>query len=110
MHVVIGATHRLVLGVTPTFTLMPTTHYSLLPRIAARFARTVVDSVVMDNVNPIARLERSMLTVACTIHQTPDPATLLRPSRVHEVHEHSPDLFPKGLCQDKQICDGAVQE
>jgi hypothetical protein len=58
------------------------------------FARTVVDTVVMDNVNPIEQVERSLLTVATTIHGHPSPTPLLQPSHSARVKRHSPSLFP----------------
>lgn len=67
MHVMIAATHR--------------------------FARDVVDTVVMDNVNPIEKVERSVLIVATTVHATPDAASLLGPGHVLRVRGHSPALF-----------------
>ena len=58
-----------------------------------RFARDVVDTVVMDNVNPIEKVERSVLIVATTVHNTSDPATLLKADDIVRVQGHSPALF-----------------
>ena len=70
LHVVVAATHR--------------------------FARTVVDTVIMDNVNPIEKVERSVLIVGTTIHQQPDAGALLQAEHVKRVSGHSPQLFLGG--------------
>ena len=67
LHVVVAATHR--------------------------FARTVVDTVIMDNVNPIEKVERSVLIVGTTIHQQPDAGALLQAEHAKRVLGHSPQLF-----------------
>jgi len=67
LHVVVAATHR--------------------------FARTVVDTVIMDNVNPIEKVERSVLIVGTTIHNEPDVGVLLEPDHTQRVWGHSPQLF-----------------
>ena len=77
--------HTLLCTATTTRPSSPSSHYS--------FAREVVDSVVIENVNPIARMERSLLTLAMTIHHMPDPTPLLLPAHVGHVREHSSDLF-----------------
>ena len=77
LHVVVAATHR--------------------------FARTVVDTVIMDNVNPIEKVERSVLIVGTTIHQQPDAAALLQPDHAQRVLGHSPQLFLEPAGERKQI-------
>ena len=57
------------------------------------FARTVVDTVIMDNVNPIEKVERSVLIVGTTIHNQPDARALLQPQHAQRVLGHSPQLF-----------------
>ena len=95
MHVVVAATQRRVeLACTHLFAVfLP--HPSVLdhPHLTSSFAREVVDSVIIDNVNPITRMVRSLLTLATTIHRTNDPTLLLQPTHVQHVREHSSDLF-----------------
>ena len=57
------------------------------------FARTVVDTVIMDNVNPIEKVERSVLIMGTTIHQQPDAGALLQADHAKRVSGHSPQLF-----------------
>ena len=57
-----------------------------------RFDKTVMDTVIVDNVNPIEKLERSSLIVASTIHGRP-AAELLQPGQVPRVQACSPMLF-----------------
>lgn len=76
LHVVVAATHR--------------------------FARTLVDTVVMDNVNPIEKVERSVLIVAATMHRRDDAEAMLLPAHVDRVRDHSPALFSAGTLLDDE--------
>lgn len=56
------------------------------------FAKSLMDTVVSDNVNPIEKVERSILIVAQTIQDQPVEA-LLRPDQLERVRQFSPNLF-----------------
>jgi hypothetical protein len=56
------------------------------------FDKTVTDTVVQDNVNPIDKVERSTLIMASTVHQQP-PAALVREGQQQRVRDASPMLF-----------------
>lgn len=57
------------------------------------FDKSLIDTVVQDNVNPIEKLERSTLIVASTIHGLP-AAAMLKDDQQARVLEYSPMLFP----------------
>ena len=57
------------------------------------FDKSLIDTVVQDNINPIEKLERSTLIVASTIHGVP-AATMLKDDQQARVLEYSPMLFP----------------
>jgi len=56
------------------------------------FDKTVTETVVQDNANPIEKVERSTLIMASTIHGVP-PAALLQESQRSRVRAASPALF-----------------
>ena len=56
------------------------------------FDKTLMDTIIKDNMNPIEKLERSTLIVATTIHQT-SAAELLSDDHVDRIKEFSPALF-----------------
>jgi hypothetical protein len=58
------------------------------------FDKTLLDTVIQDNINPIEKVERSSLIVASIIQGVP-AASLLRPEHVERVKEFSPKLFLK---------------
>lgn len=56
------------------------------------FDKTLVDTVVQDNINPIERVENSLLIVASTIHQQ-NIEKLVAKEHVQSVSEHAPLLL-----------------
>lgn len=56
------------------------------------FDKTITETVVQDNVNPIDKVERSTLIMAGTIHQQP-AAALIRGAQLPRVSAASPMLF-----------------
>lgn len=56
------------------------------------FDKTLLDTVVQDNVNPIEKVERSVLIVASTIFDKP-VEQLIRPEQLERVRTYSPQLF-----------------
>jgi len=73
---------------------LPLSHASLHIVIAAThcFDKTVTETVVQDNVNPIEKVERSTLIMASTIHQQP-AAVLISEVQHARVCNASPMLF-----------------
>jgi len=68
-------------------------HAALHVVIAAThcFDKTLVNTVVQDNVNPIEKVERSSLIVASTIHGV-EPAQLVQPNQIERLALYSPML------------------
>jgi hypothetical protein len=56
------------------------------------FDKTLIDTVIQDNVNPIEKVERSALIVATTIHNKP-AVELVKPEQLERVSTYSPILF-----------------
>jgi hypothetical protein len=56
------------------------------------FDKTLLDTVIQDNVNPIDKIERSLLIVASTIHRAP-VADLIKDEHLERVKSVSPQLF-----------------
>ncbi|CAE7701571.1 PP5 [Symbiodinium necroappetens] len=73
---------------------LPLTHASLHAVIAAThcFDKTVTETVIQNNVNPIAKVERSSLIMASTVHQKP-VQDLIKDEQVQRVTDASPQLF-----------------
>jgi len=69
-------------------------HASLHVVVAAThcFDKTLTQTVIEDNVNPIEKVERSSLIVASTIHQT-SPANLISDAHLERVGTYSPMLL-----------------
>jgi len=66
LHVVVGATHN--------------------------FDHSLIETIVQDNVNPISKLERSMLIMGLTVHQQ-HQTELVPPSQHHRLEATMPQLF-----------------
>jgi len=73
---------------------IPVQHASLHIVVAAThcFDKTITDTVVMQNMNPIDKVERSTLIMATTVHQQPASA-LIRDAQLPRVKAASPMLF-----------------
>eukprot|EP00282_Hemiselmis_andersenii_P025614 CAMPEP_0172005236 /NCGR_PEP_ID=MMETSP1041-20130122/4930_1 /TAXON_ID=464988 /ORGANISM="Hemiselmis andersenii, Strain CCMP439" /LENGTH=139 /DNA_ID=CAMNT_0012659199 /DNA_START=78 /DNA_END=497 /DNA_ORIENTATION=- len=59
------------------------------------FDKSVMDSLVQGNLNPIEHMEASSLMIASTVHSLPVPL-LLAPSHAPRVKQHSEQLFVEG--------------
>jgi hypothetical protein len=59
------------------------------------FDKTLVDTVIQDNVNPIEKVERSLMIVGTTIHGLP-AATLLAGDQRERFFTTSPQLAQLG--------------
>lgn len=69
-------------------------HASLHIVIAAThcFDKTILETVIQDNVNPVEKVERSSLIMASTVKQVP-VANLVKPSELSRIQQYSPSLF-----------------
>ena len=56
------------------------------------FDESIVNTVVRNNINPIEKVERSMLIVGSTIQGKP-PGRLIRPANLAQIEGHSPQLL-----------------
>merc|ERR1719401_621146 len=56
------------------------------------FDKSVTETVVQDNINPIDKVERSTLIMASTVHQLP-PAALVQDTQLDRLSNTSPLLF-----------------
>ena len=56
------------------------------------FDKNVMDTVIENNVNPIEKVERSILIAASAIHDKP-PAELLSCDQTERIKSHAPQLF-----------------
>jgi len=57
------------------------------------FDQTLLDTLIKDNVNPIEKVERSMLILASTIHGVEEVEELISPDQAERVKTYSPALF-----------------
>eukprot|EP00931_Biecheleriopsis_adriatica_P058888 TRINITY_DN3514_c0_g1_i1.p1 TRINITY_DN3514_c0_g1~~TRINITY_DN3514_c0_g1_i1.p1 ORF type:complete len:950 (-),score=227.67 TRINITY_DN3514_c0_g1_i1:93-2942(-) len=73
---------------------LPLTHASLHVIVAATqcFDKTVTETIIQENVNPIEKVERSTLIMASTIHQQ-SPAALIDEAQLPRVKGASETLF-----------------
>jgi len=73
---------------------LPVEHASLHVLIAAThsFDKTVTDTVIQENVNPIEKVERSMLIMATTVHEQSAQALLNTPESTR-IQTATPQLF-----------------
>eukprot|EP00932_Pfiesteria_piscicida_P017295 SRR837773.4180.p1 GENE.SRR837773.4180~~SRR837773.4180.p1 ORF type:complete len:572 (+),score=225.50 SRR837773.4180:249-1718(+) len=73
---------------------LPVEHASLHVVVAAThcFDRTVTETVIQDNANPIEKVERSALIMASTVHRLP-AAALLRDAALPRVAASAPALL-----------------
>lgn len=67
------------------------------------FGRTLMDTVVQNNTNPIEKMERSSLIMASVVHRE-SAAVLVRPSELARLQEASPKLF---ALEDDSVLDQA---
>ena len=58
------------------------------------FDKSLMDTLVKDNMNPIEKVERSALIMASCIHRTA-PKDMLQAEHVKAVAQFSPMLFPQ---------------
>ena len=56
------------------------------------FDKTVMKTVIQDNINPIEKVEKSTLIIASTIHSVPS-AELIKAEHLERVQQSSPKLF-----------------
>ena len=56
------------------------------------FDESIVNTVVRNNINPIEKVERSMLIVGSTI-QGKAPGQLIKPANLAQIEGHSPQLL-----------------
>lgn len=66
------------------------------------FDKTLMDTAVQKNINPIERVERSTLIMASAIYEVPDNKLLLESTQLDRVTKFTPGLF--------SITDGAADE
>lgn len=68
----------------------------VLVAVTHAFDRSVLETVVQENVNPIEKVERSLLILGSTVHQRPVPE-LLQAGQQPRVEAASPQLFIEQL-------------
>ena len=56
------------------------------------FDKSLMDTIILDNVNPIEKVQRSLLIVSQTIHDAP-LQSLIKSDQLESVQESSPGLF-----------------
>lgn len=70
------------------------------------FAKNVMNTVVQDNVNPIEKIERSLLIVGTTIQGVPSKE-LVKEDQIERAATYSPNLF-EGM--DQKLIDDTVTQ
>ena len=60
------------------------------------FTRSITDTLIVDNVDPILKAERASLIIATTLHDKPAP-TLVHPKKIPSLLKSSPFLLPDHL-------------
>ena len=73
------------------------------------FDKSLMNTIVQNNVNPIEKIERSSLIMASTIHQLPASA-MIKADRVEDVKKYSPMLFRDGKDVLDEGADRKVSE
>lgn len=67
------------------------------------FDKSVMDSLVQGNINPVEQMERSSLIVASVVHGVP-AAQLLPPAQLDRVSQHSSELFlEQGVREEEDL-------
>jgi len=56
------------------------------------FEHSLMETVIKDNINPIEKVERSVLIVATTVQNKP-ASELVKPEQLGRVSTYSPALF-----------------
>ena len=60
------------------------------------FTQSLVDTVIQQNLNPIEKVERSLLIMAATLHEQ-TPTLLVQGTHVARLAAATPALFPQLL-------------
>lgn len=71
----------------------------ILVAVTHQFDRSVMETVIEENINPIEKLERSLLVVQSAIHGLP-MQKILKKDMVQRVLKHSPMLFDQSEAED----------
>eukprot|EP01125_Pyxidicula_operculata_P017535 TRINITY_DN613_c0_g5_i1.p1 TRINITY_DN613_c0_g5~~TRINITY_DN613_c0_g5_i1.p1 ORF type:complete len:1046 (+),score=365.38 TRINITY_DN613_c0_g5_i1:48-3185(+) len=73
---------------------LPIEYASLHVVVAAThcFDKTLLHTVIQDNINPIEKVERSLLIVASTIHKS-NPQELIKDDQYERASTYSPNVF-----------------
>jgi len=66
------------------------------------FDKSLLDTLVQQNVNPIEKVERSNLIMATTIHNKP-AKDLIKPDQEKRLMTYSPQLFGLPIEQQKSL-------
>lgn len=90
---------------------LPIEHASLHVVVAAThcFDKTLLDTVIQGNVNPIEKVERSVMIVATTVHGRPASELLLDEQR-DRFFTYTPQLAPEGDEPDAGAKQGPAKE
>jgi len=74
---------------------LPLTEVALHVIVAAthQFDKSIMQTVVQDNINPIEQVERSTLVLASTVHMVPVKQLLAQSADMKRISKNSPALF-----------------